>query len=138
MASLTTMLDVLMILVYALHTIEAETCISDCGNRTDGNYVLCGEKCEDGYFMSCADGHGTEMPCALGEYFHDNGTKYTARLIFDPSMGACMFSNKICSTPEFEVRSCLTYGCSYRKDGDYPLCGGQCFEGIMRNARTVS
>ncbi|XP_059148827.1 uncharacterized protein LOC131936029 [Physella acuta] len=116
-------------LVFVIRSIAGETCISNCEGKAEGNYVLCGPKCKAGNFMTCTGEKGIEMPCAMGEYIQDNSTKYLARLIFDPSMGACMYSNKICSTPEFKVTSCLTYGCSYRMDGEYPLCGRQCFEG---------
>ncbi|XP_059146141.1 chitin-binding domain protein cbd-1-like [Physella acuta] len=125
--------SVAVLLLVWLHGASAEatflTCISNCENKTDGNYVICGDKCEQGYFLACHNGNGNEMPCALGMYHFKNGTQYNARLIFDPSMDACTYSKEICSTPSFQVRTCVAYGCSYRKDGLYALCGEQCLEG---------
>ncbi|XP_059146138.1 uncharacterized protein LOC131933375 isoform X2 [Physella acuta] len=106
----------------------SEYCKNDCSEQPDGNHVLC-NKCENGYYLSCTNGDGIEMPCALGEYRTKNGTKYNARLIYNPTMDACTHSNQICDMNNFGVRSCLTYGCAYRKDGDYPLCGEQCYRG---------
>ncbi|CAG5124427.1 unnamed protein product, partial [Candidula unifasciata] len=87
--------------------------------------------------------------CAFGYYTYPNGTRYTARMVFDQETQRCALEAAYCpripqnysevqnypdtdSFTELNKRSCIRneHDCVGKKTGDYRACSPECKRGV--------
>jgi Mg-chelatase subunit ChlD len=119
-----------------------------CVGRANGNYRANSQECQEGYYYSCVSEYAYKMPCALGWYTTTNGTRYTARMVYNDRTDKCELQADYCPRDPLQYkvdppaqnnqkplnteRPCLSSwdSCAGRPDGNYARCYPTCQDGF--------